>query len=197
MVRKMNESEIILGLKGGDQRAFNALFDLFYTRLQHFAQGLTGDTQEGEDIVIRTFHTFWNIRERFETLINIKAFFYISVRNSSLNYLKSKQRTADHQAEYKEQMPEPTEQRNAERKLIEAELLNLLHEKVEKLPKKCREIFKLTYFEDLKAGEIARRLNIKPITVTTQRARAIKILKEMISEKEFLLVLVLLSCLSK
>ena len=197
MVRKMNESEIILRLKDGDQRAFNALFDLFYTRLQHFAEGVTRDTLEAEDIVIRTFHAFWNRREGFETMINIQAFLFISVRNACLNYLKSKERIEERQKEYKEQLPHLSEYKNAERNLIETELLHLLHEKIEKLPRKCREIFKLTYFEDLKAGEIASRLNISPSTVTTQRARAIKILKEMFSAEEWLLVLVLLSGLSK
>jgi RNA polymerase sigma-70 factor (family 1) len=195
MVRKMNEAEIIHGLKNGDQRAFNALFDLFFARLQHFARSLTRESQEAEDIVIRIFHSFWTRREAFDNLINIKAFFFIAVRNSCFNYLKSRERVEQHQKEYKEQLPDTTDNKTAERKLIEAEVLSLLMEKIQVLPTKCREIFILTYFENLTSGEIAQRLKISTSTVTTQRARAISLLREVFTEEEFLVVLFLLGCL--
>ena len=192
----MNEAEIIHGLKNGDQRAFNALFDLFFARLQHFARSLTRESQEAEDIVIRIFHSFWGRREAFDNLINIQAFFFIAVRNSCFNYLKARERIEQHQKEYKEQLPDESDYKTAERKLIEAEVLSLLMEKIDVLPKKCREIFILTYFENLTSGEIAQRLNISTSTVTTQRARAIKLLREVFSEEEFLVVLFLLGCIS-
>lgn len=193
----MNETEIIQGVKDGDQRAFNALFDMFFARLQHFAQSLTHDTQESEDIVIRVFHSFWSRRGAFENLKNIQAFFFISVRNNCFNYIKSRERIEQHQRQYKAHQPEPSDYKNAERKLIEAEVLNLLLQKIETLPKKCREIFKLTYLENLTAGEIAIRLNIARSTVTTQRARAIRLLRAVLSEQEFLAVLLLLGYFSK
>ena len=196
MVRKLNEAEIIHGLKNGDQRAFNALFDLFFARLQHFARSLTRESQEAEDIVIRIFNSFWGRREAFDNLINIQAFFFIAVRNSCFNYLKSRERVEQHQREYKEQLPDPSDYKTAERKLIEAEVLSLLMEKIDVLPKKCREIFKLTYFENLTSGEIAQQLNISTSTVTTQRARAIKLLREVFTEEEFLVVMFLLGCIS-
>jgi RNA polymerase sigma-70 factor (family 1) len=196
MVRKMNEAEIIHGLKNGDQRAFNALFEIFFARLQHFARSLTHETQEAEDIVIRIFNSFWNRREAFNDLINIQAFFFIAVRNSCFNYLRSRERIQQHQREYKDQLPAPGDYKTAERKLIEAEVLSLLMKKIDVLPKKCREIFMLTYFENLTSGEIAQRLNISTSTVTTQRARALKILRTVFTEEEFLVVLFWLGCLS-
>lgn len=197
MVRKMNEAEIIHGLKNGDQRAFNALFDMFFARLQHFAKSLTRDSLEAEDIVMRIFHSFWGRREAFDNLINIQAFFFIAVRNSCFNYLRSRERFEKHQKEYKEQLPDESDYKNAERKLIEAEVLSLLMQKIDVLPKKCREIFKLTYFDNLTSGEIAQRLKISTSTVTTQRARAIRLLREVLTVQEFLIMLFLLRCLSE
>ena len=197
MVRNMNETDIIFGLKNSDPKAFSALFNMFYPQLKFFAQELTGNTSEAEDIVITSFQAFWNIRERFETLINIRAFFYITVRNRSFKYLKSRKRVVEFQEEYKNSLSDQTEEKDAERKLIEAQLLTVIHNKLDQLPKKCREIFRLTYFEGLKAGEIATRLNISTSTVTTQRSLAIKHLKQILTNEEFMLLLVVLSALPK
>ena len=71
--------------------------------------------------------------------------------------------------------------------------MQLIYQKIEELPTKCKEIFKLTYFEGMKAGEIAKQLNISTSTVTTQRSIAIKYLKEVLSAEQFLLAFLLLN----
>jgi RNA polymerase sigma-70 factor (family 1) len=193
----MNETEIIFGLKNSDPKAFSALFKMYYPRLKFFAQELTGDTSESEDIVMRIFQLFWNSRERFDTLVNIKAFFYLNVRNRSFDYLKSRRRAGEVYEEYNVRVLNAPEEKDAERRLMEAQLLSVVHGKLHKLPKRCAEIFRLTYFEGMKAGEIAKHLNISTSTVTTQRSLAIKYLKQILTEEEFMIVLILISSLLK
>lgn len=191
MVTKLNDSDIIRGLSSNDQRAFDALFDLLYSPLRYFAQGITQDSAEAEDIVIRAFHVFWNMRERFDSIINIRAFFYVTVKNDSFDYLKSKGRREQHEAQFQQRVWET--EADAGLKLSEAELLERIHQKIERLPRRCREIFILTYIEGMKAGEIAKFLNISTSTVTTQRALAIKSLKKILTNEE-LPILLLFSC---
>ncbi len=65
------------------------------------------------------------------------------------------------------------------------ELIVLLYGEIDKLPPKCREIFKLNRFERMKYREIALKLDISERTVENHIANALKILREaMLSDKK-------------
>lgn len=60
----------------------------------------------------------------------------------------------------------------------ENQLIVELFDEIEKLPLKCREVFKLNRFERLKYREIALKLNISERTVENHIANALKLLRE-------------------
>lgn len=187
MAKKYTEPEIIDGLKDDDRWVFDRVFEDYFPQVQYFATRLIGDAEEARDIVIRTFQTMWGLKTNFASLNNIKAFLYITTRNNCLNYLQYRQRQEAGRKAYEARLMEAGSDKSVELCMIEAELLQLIHQKIEVLPKKCKEIFKLTYFEGMRAGEIAKLLHISTSTVTTQRSIAIKYLREVLSEEEFLL----------
>src|SRR3954469_21136133 len=92
MAYNMTEREIIEGLKGNQQLAFDRVFDEYFPQLQFFATRVTRDVEEARDIVNQVFVSLWKLRARFETLVNIKAFLYITTRNHCFNYLRHRQR---------------------------------------------------------------------------------------------------------
>lgn len=189
----MTETDIIDGLKGNDRRVFDWVFENYFPQIQFFATRLIDDSEEAKDIVIRAFQSMWGLKENFGTLSNIKAFLYITTKNNCLNYLQYRQRQEAGRKEYESRLLRAENEKSIEMLMMEAELMQLIHQKIEGLPKKCKEIFKLTYFEGMKAGEIAKLLKISTSTVTTQRSIAIKYLKEVLSEEQFLLVCLLLN----
>ena len=189
----MTETEIIDGLKGNDRWVFDRVFDEYFAQIQFFATRLIGDPEEAKDIVIRAFQSMWGLKANFETLNNIKAFLYITTKNNCLNFLQYRQRQEAGRKEYETRLLQAGNDKSIEMLMMEAELLQLIHARIEELPKKCREIFKLTYFEGMKAGEIAKQLNISTSTITTQRSIAIKYLKAVLSEEQFLLACLLLN----
>ncbi len=189
----MTETDIIDGLKGNDRLVFDRVFEDYFPQIQFFATRLIGDAEEAKDIVIRAFQSMWGLKANFETLNNIKAFLYITTRNNCLNFLQYRQRQEAGRKEYETRLLQAGNEKSIEMQMMEAELLQMIHQKIEELPKKCKEIFKLTYFEGMKAGEIAKLLRISTSTVTTQRSIAIKYLKAVLSEEQFLLACLLLN----
>jgi RNA polymerase sigma-70 factor (ECF subfamily) len=189
----MTETEIIDGLKGNDRWVFDRVFEDYFPQVQFFATRLIGDAEEAKDIVIRAFQSMWGLKENFETLNNIKAFLYITTRNNCLNYLQYRQRQEAGRKEYETRLLQAGNEKSIELRMMEAELMQLIHQKIEELPEKCKEIFKLTYFEGMKAGEIAKQLHISTSTVTTQRSIALKYLKGVLSAEQFLLAFLLLN----
>jgi RNA polymerase sigma factor (sigma-70 family) len=52
-----------------------------------------------------------------------------------------------------------------------------LNKSIETLPEKCREVFRLSRFEDYSVREIAEKLNISPDTAKYHIAQALKKLR--------------------
>jgi RNA polymerase sigma-70 factor (family 1) len=195
MAKTYTEPEIIDGLRKNDRRICQYLFDTYYAQVVYFTKKIIEDREEAEDIVIRAFNTFWNIRENFNSIVNIQAFLYITARNNSLNFLKYRQRQKDGLRDLS--LLSATEQTSeTEKRIIESDFLKYVYQEVQNLPDKCRQIFIMTWFDGLKANEIAAQLNISVSTVTTQRARAIKYLKDVLSERDLMMLYILLYSLN-
>src|SRR5258708_7882594 len=193
MVNKFTEAQIITGLKNNDSRVCRYLFDTHYTPLLYFAEKIIADQDEAEDIIIQAFNKFWSMRENFASTVPIKAFLYITTKNNCLNFLKYRQRQKEGKKEYTSHLLSANQAEETERLVIESDFLNKVYLEVPHLPDKCKQIFLLTYFEGLRAGEIAERLNITVSTVTTQRSRAIKYLKQVLSGEDYALFCLILA----
>lgn len=194
---QFTETQIIEGLKNNESRVFDHLFNEYYTQLQYFAERLISNREEAQDIVITAFRKFWNIRDNFQTSTNIKAFFYITVRNQCLDYLRYKQRFNEVKKEYETHLLSADELQQTDNLIIETDLINKIYLEVQKLPNRCREIFILTYFKGLKTKEIANALQISESAVTTQRSLAIKYLKHAFSQEGYIFFCLVLASLDR
>lgn len=196
-VSQFTETQIIDGLKSNDSRVFDHLFNEYYTQLQYFAERLISNREEAQDIVITAFRKFWSIKDNFETANNIKAFFYITVRNQCLDFLRYRQRFNEVKKEYESHLLSAGELKQWDHLIIETDLINKIYQEVQKLPNRCREIFILTYFKGLKTKEIASELQISESAVTTQRSLAIKYLKHAFSQEGYIFFFLVLTALEK
>jgi RNA polymerase sigma-70 factor (ECF subfamily) len=196
-VSQFTEIQIIDGLKNNDSRVFDHLFNEYYTQLQYFAERLIGNREEAQDIVITAFRKFWTIKDNFQTANNIKAFFYITVRNQSLDYLRYRQRFNEVKKEYESHLLSADELKQSDHLIIETDLIDRIYQEVQKLPNRCREIFILTYFKGLKTKEIASELQISESAVTTQRSLAIKYLKHAFSQEGYVFFFLVLMVLDQ
>jgi RNA polymerase sigma-70 factor (ECF subfamily) len=175
----LNQQTITL-FQAGDENAFRQVFEHYYPALLAFIRKLTGSHEEAEDISLNAFQALFNRCHAFETEINIKAFLYICGRNSSLNYLRAKQRDKQQLRQFAERMADDT--------FLEFEfaikpgIVAAIHKAIEELPGECRKIFKLLYFDELTPKEIADLLQVTVSTVYNQKSRAIHALRMKFSE---------------
>lgn len=170
----MDDAFIKTRLRYQDKKVFDFVFVHYYTGLCAFAYGFIKDRNTAEDIVQDFFMKFWSDCEIIEINGSLKNYFFSSVRNRSLDYIKHQKVHSKYVEEIKSSDPGndfPPE-------YTEEELFQLLELKIKELPGRCREIFILSRFEGLSNKEIAGKLGISRRTVELQISNAFKFLRK-------------------
>jgi RNA polymerase sigma-70 factor (ECF subfamily) len=177
-------NEIIPAFNKGVPEALHTLVKEYYKPLCLFADRLIKDSAAAEDIVGETFVKLWNRKGDFETVSNIKAFLYITVRNASLNFLKQAKR----ESLSKKQLAYIAggQEEFVLNEMIRSEVLREIMLEIERLPEQCGKVLKLGYIEGLKNQEIADLLHISVHTVKNQKARAIQLLKIKLRDRDLM-----------
>lgn len=163
---------------------FNNLFDEYFTSLCYYSESITKDREEAKDIVIESFQKFWVRRENFLLPVQVKSFLYLVTKNASIDYLKRKNVESINKNTILNTIAETEE--DTGQLIVEAELLRKIYQEAAALPGKCRAVFELTYFEGLNTTQIAERLDMTVSNVTSQRSRAIQLLRLKFTESQLL-----------
>src|SRR5882757_8083133 len=157
----------------GDQRAFEDLYRLFFTRLFNFAMLYVHKKEVSEEIVNDVMMKVWNKKGDLSAVNNLETYLFVAVRNHSLNYLS--QYSPYHIAIEPDSLRGQLIHMNDPGKELEwKEIYFRLNQAIDELPDQCRTVFKLIREEGFRYKQVAEILNISPRTVETQLFRAIK-----------------------
>ncbi|CAN5353965.1 RNA polymerase sigma-70 factor [soil metagenome] len=170
----------ITKLTQGDEKAFECLFKLYYPRLTLFANRFLNDLPAAEEIVSDVFVLLWEKGHEINFTGTISAYLFKTIQNRCLNYLKH-QKTESLYVNYlqrKRLMDEVIYA--AESPCLEKEMAAQISKALESLPEKCREIFMMSRFEQMKYKEIARQLNLSPKTIERQIGIALEKLRRLL-----------------
>jgi RNA polymerase sigma-70 factor (ECF subfamily) len=187
-----NDAESILSLQGGDRPAFAVAYNQYYLFIYHYTKKFVDDNQLAEDITADSFVKLWRHAETVSDVQNVKAFLRTTARNACLDHLKSQR---NHQEKEKEilYLSEQDTRNEFDIAEIKAEVLQYVYAEIEKLPEKCREVFKLSYLEGMKVSEVAQHLNISEQTVANQKTKALKMLRLALTHKQWVVLLLLIA----
>ena len=129
----------------------------------------------------------WQNRAALDDSNSLYKYLLRSVYNRALNYLDKNRRAGDYRAYYQERIASMGSAYYAPdnspiiRKLYSDDLRASLDAAIESLPPKCREVFRLSYLEDLSNREISERLGISQSTVENHMYAALKQLRRKLS----------------
>lgn len=172
------EKELIQSLKKGNQKSFELVFKTYYPRLCTYAFDYTRQLETAEDLVKDFFLNFWTYRKKLEITTSLSGYLFRSVHNQCLNYLereKKKNREIPSENLYlvELKLKQPFTNDYPVGNLLAEEMEKQIFKVIENLPEQCREIFKLSRFEELPHKKIAEKLNISENTVKVQIYRAL------------------------
>lgn len=187
IIQGIYEKDLIVRLKDGDQTAFELLFHFYYSGLVLFSTQFTTDRNEAEEIVQDFFVKFWQRHAQISLTESLKSYFFLSVKNSSLNFLKHKKV----EETYIRKMTEMADRHLAYDPdlYVDSELQEKVKQAIDLLPEKCREVFVMSRLRGMRNDDIAAELNISKRTVETQISKALKVLRVELKDYVALLIL--------
>jgi RNA polymerase sigma-70 factor (ECF subfamily) len=163
------EDKIIFNeIKKGNKLVYEALFSDYYDHLVRFADSYTFDQHASEDIVQNLYLYIWENAKKIDIHTSIKAYFYQSLKNRCLNYLRNLKMKDKKNIIYVEALLNSKD----DTMFFDPEILDQIKKTIDKLPPQMTKIFKLKHIEGLKQTEIADQMNISVNTVKTQLKRA-------------------------
>lgn len=191
----INEKILALRIKEGDPLAFEKLYNDNYSTLRSYIHTIVENHFFAEDILEDVFVSFWEKRKELEINDSLKGFLFASARNACMDFIRKRNIREEYKVRIERKysietdynpftLPETQKNRNND-------LKKMIKEAVAGLPPKCRKVFKLSYYFNLKNKEIAHKLNISENTVEKHMGTALAKLREKLTPffEFFLLIL--------
>jgi RNA polymerase sigma-70 factor (ECF subfamily) len=168
------------------KQEFEALFKSHFAFLCNFAQQYVHDRDAAQDICQKAFIRLWEKRAEMDPQQSIKSYLFTAVKNRCLNYLR------DHK-KYRSKIldldcGDIDFSREDDDRLAAEDLQNRIDQALSQLPEKCRQVFEMSRYRQMKYQEIADELDISPKTVEAHMSKALKTLKEALSDYFIILI---------
>jgi RNA polymerase sigma-70 factor, ECF subfamily len=170
----MDDTELLAGLRRGDDSAFAEIFRTFYPSLVGAAERVVVERAAAEDVVQEVMLELWRRRESMPAELRLRAYLFQSTRNRALNQIRHLRVVREGEPH----APHPYAPPPTEAESVAGELDAALRLAVLELPPEVRETFRMSRVDGLTYPEIARALEISIKTVEARMGRALRLLRE-------------------
>jgi len=179
----------VAGINKLKEKQIEILFREFFPSLTLFAQKFVRDSDTAREIVQMVFINIWEKQSKIDFNKPLKSFLFTSVHNRCLNYIRdNKRKSINHADDIENFSNDLVEEPTIE--MDEAGIEGKIYQAIQDLPERCREIFTLSRFNNLKYSEIAEELDISIKTVEAQMSKAIRILREKLAPLLVIIIII-------
>lgn len=171
-------------IQRGDAIAFRTFYEKTYGPVLAFARKHARDEEIAADLVQTAYLKVWEKRQTIRPeFLAYKSYLFTTVRNLVIKEYKRLLAEQETLHLFQDQLTTPTNEARHQA------LYEQVQEAVATLPPKQRRVFELVKFEGLTYKEAARELDIAESTIEKHIIRALRSLREMLSDLAMLLLL--------
>ncbi len=173
--------ESFTSLKTNNCAIFTSVYETLYPYTFFYARRFVSE-ENAEDIIASVFLKLWKQTDTtFANIYHIKAFLRVCIKNACLTHIRAEKNRMKKALAWGEER-ESEQHDDFDRDLlgkaeIHAEKMKRVIDIMEKLPLKCRKVFKMAYLDGFKNKQIAHTLRISENTVKTHKQYALKRLR--------------------
>ena len=171
----------------GEIQSFKNLYDSFYPSVCLFINKIIDSPEEASDLAQEAFIKYWDKRNNFKAIHEVKSYLYSIAKNSSLNYLKSQRVRNDYESSVKNSTTD--NESVIDDIIIKEEVYAYLHNAIKTLPDQTRRIVQLS-IQGYKNPEISTKLNISINTVKGLKKNAYKNLRVLLKDNVIALLFI-------
>lgn len=171
-----NEDQLLIQkINEGNKEAFEQLFKKYWKKLFAVAINRLQSETLAEDMIQELFTDLWSRRASLEINTSVAAYLYTALKYLIIRHIKKSSRTD----KYVDMIMRQYEinDLSTENQVQYQQLSDELDRQVEALPARCRQVFKMSRYEQLTHKEIADKLNISYKTVENHINRALQTLR--------------------
>lgn len=170
-----SDPELISLWQQGNESAFDIIYKRYVGFLYNEAIIKTDSSEDAKELVQDVFLSLYLRKNDLQTITTLKAYLFTILKNKVINAYRKKLSQRKYEKEVTNNLRIVTDDPHED---LEAKELNqLMKEKINDLPPKCREVFLLSREEQLSYKEIAEKLNISTNTVDQHIQKALRILR--------------------
>jgi len=170
--------------------AFQLLFDRYRNRIYQVATLYVRSPILAEEVIQDVFLKVWFHRREITALRSFEAWLFTVSKNHILNCLKKQ--AGEWKARETWLRQTENSENNTDSRIRTAQFHQLLQEAIHKLPAQQQRVYRLAKEENLSYEDIARRLDISPLTVKTHMSRALETIRCFLAGQGMLYTLLLL-----
>ncbi len=177
---------LMLAVSQGDTEAFSKLYERHMPAVLRTLEMMLGERAAAEDLAQEAFLRIYNARDRYQPTAKFTTWLYRIATNLARNWQRDRvtRRTqpasfaagdsGDEHGAAAHALPEPVDPRaeQAQRRLADAEIAEVVATAIQKLPDTQREALILSRYRQMSYQEIGEALQITPDAVKSLLARA-------------------------
>jgi len=179
------DQELTALLKQGDQVAFTEVYNRYWKTLYAIAHNRLRNIQSSEDVVHDVLVSLWHNRET-AVVESLSAYLATATKYMIFHLMKRSKKFSqeEHAMDHAELI---MDQEDLEERVHYRRLLEMVAKEVEKLPEKCRLVFKYSREEHLSVKEIAEKMDVSTSTVENHMNKALTTLRGKVKNSHFIL----------
>lgn len=170
--------------RSGDTKAFEGLYQATVTALSNQAFRILKDREQVKDIIQDVFTSLYLRRDELPGDVNISGYLNNAVKYKVSNQLRNKLLKENHhqmllRQAHQQEVAQPVQ-------LEQQELKTRIARSINTLPQKCREVFMLSYYDNLGYKAIAQEMGISVKTVEKHMSKALQVLRRELKEEHYI-----------
>lgn len=184
-----DNSSLINGLKNGDEKALQLIFERYIGILLAYAKQSIRNPLLSEDFVQDAFCVLWENRLELNSELSVKSYLYKLVHHRCVDYLRKQKAqsnfTNDSERRLREiELTQYAFENSMISELFAREVNEIVRETIENFKEPTREIFRLSRNLHMKNAEIAHRKGLSVKAVEYHISKALEMLRNVL--KDFL-----------
>jgi RNA polymerase sigma factor (sigma-70 family) len=183
---------VLRAVEKGDQKAYAELMSRYRDSIYFMLLKMVNNKDDADDLTIEAFGKAFKRLEQYTPNYAFSTWLFKIASNNCIDFIRKKKNSTtyslDKPFENDEgggiQMDIKSSALDPEEKIIKKQKILLMHEVVEKLKPRYKELIELRYFKEYSYEEIAEQLNIPIGTVKAQLFRAREFLYNIMKNSE-------------